>query len=335
MAGSADLFLEELKTLRKGRGVLALKIGGQVGPALRAFCGIARAEASESVRAKVTDRLADLARTLPDDLELAVRAGLALHPQAQQLFLSHRIQWLAEQLDRDERTARRRMDEGLHRLAEAAARHITAAHMPDEGWYVEEFYAVLRLDLPCAEAIERRRIIAERDGIDHIDAMITLPREDADSTTSHDLHVEVVYGATLIRTEHISRSRFRFVLELPTVLRAGDRHEYALLFRVPPRQLMRTHYVLVSPRRCDLFDLRVRFDRARPPVAVWRAAGVFYVGLDDMQSGGEMLTTDKAGEVHQQFRNLKPGFSYGILWKNPPPTRHSAGAPDPAFGRDY
>jgi hypothetical protein len=79
---------------------------------------------------------------------------------------------------------------------------------------------------------------------------------------------------------------------------------------------MRTHYMIVSPRRCDLFDLRVRFDPARPPVEVWQASGVFYVGLEDMQPGGERLAVDKAGEIHQQFHNLRPGFSYGVLWKN-------------------
>jgi hypothetical protein len=321
MAPTATQLLAELKTLRKGRGVYALKIRGQVGPALRALCGVTGADEPETVRAKVTDRLGGLAETLPADLQVAVRAGLALHPHAQQLFLSQRIQWLAEHLDRDERTARRRLDEGLHRLAEAAAGRGPRAGESLDGagdeWRVAEFHAVLRLDLPSPEVVERRRIVAERDGLDHIEASVTLPPATEVGAVPGPLLVEMLYGGTIVRQEKIAESRFSFRVELPGALRAGEEHEYAMVFRLPPDQPMRTHYLLVSPRRCDLFDVRVRFDRARLPRAVWRVSAVFYVGLGDVQPAGEELEPDRAGEVHQRFRNPKPGFSYGVLWADP------------------
>ncbi|HSV67221.1 MAG TPA: hypothetical protein VLJ59_15090 [Mycobacteriales bacterium] len=323
-APSTDLLIE-LKVLRKGRGLYAPKIDAQVGPALRTLCGIDGDDDAAVMRQKLVDRLSEFAQTLPPDLELAVTAALALHPDAHQLFLNERIRWLADRLGRDDRTARRRVDEGLDRLAEAAAagRGRVSPERPagggsmQEGWYVDECHALLRLDRPSPEAIERRVIVADRDGIDEIVAAITLPRHPAGRRGSHDLIVEVLYGATLVRKEHDTPSRFRFVLSLPTTLRAGERHEYMLVLRVPPDQPMRSHYVFTSPRRCDLFDLRIRFDPDRMPEDIWKVNGAFHRDIDDEEPVGDRLHPDSACEVHVQFRDLSPGFGYGAQWKNP------------------
>lgn len=322
MGCSANQLRDELRNLRKGRGVYALDVADKIGPALRTHCEIGPADETHTARAKVVDWLVRQARGLPDDLELAVLAGMAVHPQAQQLFLSQRIQWLAERLDRDQRTARRRLDEGVHRLAEAAATGIpaapAAAPTPGDGWYVAELRAVVRLDRPVPEALEFRRIVAERDGVDRLEAMLTLPREHPDPAAPHELAVEVIYGATVGVLERASPSTFRFVLELPGALRAGDSHEYALLFRIPPDQPMSSQYLIVPARRCDLFDLRIRFDRNRPPSALWRVADQLYVGREERLPDSPVLGPDKCGEIHEAFHGLRPGFSYGVSWRNEP-----------------
>jgi hypothetical protein len=321
MAASATELLDELKALRKGRGVHTGKISEHVGPGLREICGITTADGEEAVRRKLTNRLGALIRTLPDDLALAVQAALGLHAEAQHPFLGDRVQWLADQLKRDRRTARRRLDDGLVRLAQAAAGPATPApqqaNQNDDGWYVADFHALLRLDKPAPEAIERRAIVAERDGIDSIDALITLPRDPTDRSGGHDLLMEVLYGATLVRKEHNADSQFRFVLQLPRTLRVGERHEYAALFRVPDNQLMRSHYVHYSPRRCDLFDLRIRFHPDRRPEDIWRVNETFHRALDGPPAG-DRLTLDQVGELHLEFRGLRPGFGYGARWTEPP-----------------
>ena len=322
MAASASDLLDELKALRKGRGVPASRVGDHVGPGLRATCGITPEDGDESIRRKLTARLGTLISTLPDDLALAVRVALGLHPPARHQFLGDRVQWLADQMGRDRRTARRRMDDGLVRLAQAAASPVTPpappANRTDDGWYVKDFHALLRLDQPSPEAIERRGIVAERDGIDHIVALITLPKQPTERTGPHDLLMEVLYGATLVSKEHDTDSRFRYVLDLPRPLRAGERHEYGLLFRVPRNQLMRTHYVFTSPRRCDSFDLRIRFDRERLPERIWRVEELFHRDVDDRQPGKDLLTVDPVGELHLQFQDLKPGLGYGAQWTDLP-----------------
>jgi hypothetical protein len=127
----------------------------------------------------------------------------------------------------------------------------------------------------------------------------------------------VLFGATLLSKEHDTGSRFRYLLKLPRTLRAGERHEYGLLFRVPHNQLMRTHYVFISPRRCDLFDLRIRFDPDRRPDQIWRVNETFHRALDEAPAG-DQLTLDPAGELHLRFYDLRPGFGYGAKWTDPP-----------------
>jgi hypothetical protein len=321
MAASATELLEELKMLRKGRAVHAGRLGDHVGPGLRELSGITAADGEESIRAKLTSRLGALLEALPDDLALAVRAALGVQPDVQHPFLGDRVQWLADQLKRDRRTARRRMDDGLVRLAQAAAGPSMAPPQPvahtDDDWYVSDFHALLRLDQPSPEAQERRGIVAERDGIDSIEVLMTLPRDPTDRTGAHDLLMEVLYGATLIRKEHDADSRFRFLLQLPGTLRRGQRHEYGVLFRIPHNQAMRSHYVYTSPRRCDRFDLRIRFDPDRRPDQIWRVHEVFHRAIDGPPSG-EPISLDSVGELHLEFSGLRPGFGYGAQWTEPP-----------------
>jgi len=128
--------------------------------------------------------------------------------------------------------------------------------------------------------------------------------------------MEVVYGVTLVGEEHDSDSRFRFKLQLPTPLLAGQRHEYALLFWLPEGQPMRSHYLFTSPRRCDLFDLRIHFDRRSLPDQVWQVSAAFHREVDDARPSEKLLIPDRAGELHLQFHDLRPGFGYGAQWSH-------------------
>jgi len=111
-----------------------------------------------------------------------------------------------------------------------------------------------------------------------------------------------------------STDRFGFVLTLPRRLGQHDGHEFAMRFRIPVGQQMRPHYVCVSKHRCDLFDLRVRFDVGKPPKQIWRVADAFQLDVDDPIVHGETLSMDSAGEIHVQFRHLIPGLAYGARW---------------------
>lgn len=312
--GSAEL-ANELKALRKGRGLQAPKLADQVGPMLRKLCGITGTETSATMREKLSERLRNLAAALPDDLRLAVTIALALNPDTQQQFLQDRVQFLAEAQKRDVRTIRRRMDDGFELLAEIAMKPAEAqGRGTGLGWYTHRVESIVRLDKDTPECFERRTIVAEWDALDTIQTMLTLPKvADADEG-NHDLLFDMYFGATVRGVQRKTEDRFVAELGLPEQLQLGDRHEYGLVWKVPPDQLMRDHYALVPDRRCDEFHLRVRFDPNRMPSIAWRVAEVFHRDLDAKRPTETLLTVDKAGELNLSFQNLLPGHGYGAQW---------------------
>lgn len=150
-------------------------------------------------------------------------------------------------------------------------------HQPaglSDGWYAASFKALVRLDVDRAEATEQRTIVATNDGLSEIDISISIPRHSEDDSPTHGLEVELLHGGALGLQEHPHESFFRNVVTLPEPLKAGDRHEYAVRMRIPEGQPMATHYVFVPLRRCDYFELRIRFDVYKLPRVVWELSGV-------------------------------------------------------------
>ncbi|EME60098.1 hypothetical protein [Amycolatopsis decaplanina] len=321
MAADYTGLLDELRALRKGRGVFSAEITQRIGPTLRELCRIQPDDQAPEIREKLLRHLSDVAASLPADLRVAASAAVALHPAARHRFLTGRITWLAQRIGRDERTVRRRMDDGIAQLAEVAARCLSAPPPPPDNdqsdFHVEQFSAVLILDRGAPEALERRTIVAERDDLDQIVVALSLPTVSAAENRDRDLAAEVLYGGTLLRRRRPVGSRFEFVLTLPRPLRAGERHEYGMRYRIPEGQAMREHYVYTSPRRCGLFDLRVRFGLVDQPLRIWRVEEVFHRDLDEEAPTGDILLPDKAGELRVVFRDLLPGFGYGVQWTMP------------------
>ncbi len=296
MATSPNTLMDELKALRRGRGVQAPGIDRQVGPALREACGILESDGAEVVRDKLRTWVHSLVRAFPEDLRLAVTTPLALHDEAQHAFLAHRIQWLADRAERDSRTIRRRIDDGLTRLVEAASRytaHVTAT-TPD-GWHIQQLHVLLRLDGPVPACTERWTIAAERDGVDEIQWPVTARRGGGEFSGDHD--IRVVHGALLTNGG----------LRLPRALRAGETQEFSLDVRIPRIHPMRPVHQFRTSRRCDRFDLVVRFHPDRLPTEVH--------GIGDFT---EPPAVNPVGEVEMSFRDVVPGLDCGIRWASRP-----------------
>ncbi len=183
-----------------------------------------------------------------------------------------------------------------------------------DGWYVESFKALLRLDVEPIEAIEQRVVVASRDGVSELSTSICVPRHEKDVADTHRIEAELLHGGSLVLREQPYETFFRNVISLPQELRAGDRHEYAMRVRLPPDQPMAAHYVHVPFRRSDSFDLRVRFSPAKPPTVVWKVSGVPTTVIYERRPAGEILVPDRCGEVHVAFSDLRTGFGYGICW---------------------
>jgi hypothetical protein len=305
---SADTLAAELTQVRRGLGLYHPDLDRRLGPGLRDVCRVAGADPAD-VRSLVVTRLRDAASALPPELSLAMLVALGVHPATRSRHqLQERVDWLADAIHRDARTARRRMDQAGRMLAEQlVAGREQRRRRPSSGWYIESAHTAFVLDGGPPTAYERRVIVAEQDGLDQLVLSRTVPPTGERGEPT----VQILYGGRLSTREWDSATRMRLVLDLPAPLRAGDRHEYLLLVRA---REPRPYYVFFPVLRVERFELRVRFDRASPPARVWRVDDVFHRDLDEPAVHGERLTPDRAMEVRVEFADLAPGHGYGVRW---------------------
>jgi hypothetical protein len=184
-----------------------------------------------------------------------------------------------------------------------------------DGWYVESFSALLRVDGPQAEAVEHRVVVATVDDLRELATSISVPRHPDDAGAEHRIEAELLYGGSLELREQPYESYFRHVIALATPLQAGQRHEYELLLRVPAGQPMAPHYVYVPFCRSDYFELRVRFSPSRLPPSISVLAGAPPAVIHDRAANGPAVTPDRFGEVRVEFRDLQLGRGYGLRWQ--------------------
>ncbi|AXB45360.1 hypothetical protein [Amycolatopsis albispora] len=280
--------VRELRSLRKGRGVHAGRIGDRIGPNLRLMCGITGDDGPVTIREKLVCRLSDLAEQLPDDLRVSTVAAFGLTPEVRLPLYQDRIRWAATRIDRDARTVRRRVDDAIDQLAELVA---TIPSAPAGAWRTVELHVVVTLDSAYPEVLEHHRILVDQDGLHEVELASPL-------AVGHE--VDVLYGGTLLPN--------RLALALPEPLPAGSTHDFAVRFRLPRREALGS-YVVQEP--CDLFDLRVRFGRDQRPPHVWTLRDVRqHTGPER----GSPQPVDRAGDVHLRFRRLLPGLRYGARW---------------------
>ncbi|MFT7840985.1 hypothetical protein Q5530_33030 [Saccharothrix sp. BKS2] len=295
--------VRELKSLRKGRGVLAGGIGDRVGPVLRAACGVGDGDEPGTIRRKVSDRLSELAGQLPVDLRLPTLAAFAIDTEVRLPLYQDRVNWAAVRMDRDPRTVRRRVDEAINHLAElavAAPRDRSGGRTG--GWRTAELHAVLALDLPRPEVIERHRVVADRGDLRELPLAPPLPLD------RPDLDVRVLYGGTLV-------DRGAPTLALPAPVPEDHPHDFAISFRPPSADAVRSYLVYVPTKPCDLLDLRVRFGRTPVPPRVWALCGADRDEGAEPTDRGHPHPVDQAGEVHLSFRHLVPGTAHGVRWE--------------------
>lgn len=205
---------------------------------------------------------------------------------------------------------------GQRTADEPVAVGATRSVMPEaEDWYVESFNALLRLDTEPIEALEQRVIVATADGLSELATSVSVPRHPADAGQAHGLESELLHGGSLELREQPYESYFKNVIVLPRPLRKGERHHYALRFRIPAGQPIATHYVYVPYNRSDQFELRVRFNPRHPPRAIWALNGAPTAVIYERGPSHETLVPDRFGEVHVTFRTLRLALGYGVCWQ--------------------
>jgi hypothetical protein len=323
----------ELQALRRGYGLLG-DVTGRIGPLLRELATGTRHPAGAGnapeagadtalVRRRLEGKLPELAERLHKDLRLAILAALALHEQTRdEPTYERRKEWLAKQLGRDAtRTAERRINRAQDQLALEIAAELGAQRgrrlvIGDaDRWYIESFHADYMLDGGSPEAIEHRVIRSNVEGLNELAVSLDVPVDPGQPRLP--LNLQVISGGELALVEANTRTRTRYVIRLPHPLRAGERHEYKTRVQALPGGPMRDYYILRPERRCDHFDLRVRFDRGRLPAWVRRVEDedvYAYNTYDGVPPGGEQVGVDLTGEASAAFSDLRQHFGSGLQW---------------------
>lgn len=306
---------DELVRLRRGRGVMDGDLPGRLGPVLYSMAGIEPGGNVEDLRKRLIRFLEDLAAGLPDDLRTAFAAALALREDVRFRFLDERMEWLADRLQRDVRTARRRADEAI-RLVEATASSPASESGDYTDWHLIRLRALLLLDRAAPLAIEERTLVAGLDNLAEISIATSIPVPRGARSEEPVAKVEVLYGGSLIESSWPTATYLRYVIRLPQPLRYGQSHELGVSITTPCDQPFNPRYAIQPLRRCDEFDLRIRFGAAQSH-KVWRMAGLPRGMVDDFADPDALLRPDATGDIHLRYEHLQMGRVYGARWSAP------------------
>ncbi len=279
--------------------------GGQVGPGPNGP-GVDRAMVIRWLRRRLLH--------LPVDLTEAAKVFFGVHRVAQDRFLGERLDRLGHEWRCDRRTVRRRADEALVLIAEAAVRapdtfaspsvespttrtrfdtgtHFDTGMHFDAGmhfdgreeipafaagatWYTERLSALVLLDRDLPEVTERRTLVATADGVETVTLELSVPPGNDHRGRGRDLGAEVLYGGTLLSWDQPSPSYYRLRVALPRPLQAGERHDLDVVLRLVDGAPMAPHYMCVPLARLAEFEIQVRFSRRQV------AAGIEVFVLD-------------------------------------------------------
>jgi hypothetical protein len=305
----------QIRALRKGRGIHAHDLNRKIGPDLRELAASPDGDTAD-LRRVLASELRGLAAKLPEDLcrVIVTSLGLSEHTRQMPLF-GDRIAWLAEETRHNSRTILRWLDAAEQLLAEEIGSELRRRRSHQlaatDGWYLDEFRAVLSLDAPSPEAHERRRIVATREGLSQVRASIDIP-SGADEPAALD--AKVLCGGRLVRKADPVANRFEFFIELPRPLGAGETHEYEMIVRIPPGRTMRPHYIFTPEYQCNVFDLTVKFDLLQPPAWVRRVCAETVRVFDGGGRAGDLVGLDSAGEARMRVTNPEKYLGYGLQW---------------------
>ncbi len=315
-----EQFGAELAALRKGMGMRRPALMGRVGPGLRDVCGLDETATHTDARTALTTVLRRATEALPAPLDQVARVMLAIEPDYVEPTLTGRQNRLAAAMGVDPVTVRRRCDLALRLLgARLADGRSVVSPMSDDPYQSTEWYTIsssgtLRLDVTRPEVTCSLTVAALRDGLDGVELGVGVPRPRNEPRPRMGLDVEVQFGGDLMSSQQVSAEYFLYRVAFPRPLRRGETHTFGTVTRIPAGQQLAPHFVSWTRRRVDRLEVRVRFDRARLPRAVWGVNRARFSLSEADGPSGETLTVDAVGEVAVAYDRLVLGLGYGVAW---------------------
>lgn len=304
--------VEDLKMLRRGRGVQEPRMSARIGFALREACGVLPSDLPGVASEKLLRRLGEVVERLPPAQRDIARATFGFDGPADAKYTA-RLATHSKVIERDVRTTQRRADEVVDRIAELLGVDGPAPVRREEPpWHTVSLSVRLLLGQPEVEIFETRRIRSHQYGLAEIEHSMTVtPVNGVLPVVLPEHGIDVVSGGDVQSATRIARNRVAFRLRPPRVLDTADEHEFTLRVRL---ERMSPFYVCTPVYPCAHFDLQARFRPGRLPVRVWRIDGEFSMEADDPTPARPLLELDSTNEVHTVFNDLEPAKSYGIGW---------------------
>ncbi|MFD9716101.1 hypothetical protein [Streptomyces sp. NPDC059076] len=293
----------------------------RAGSALRYIAGVAAEDSPARQREKIKSCLQEWVSALPFDLSFYSRVALALDGSGAERF-ERRLRRIAVELDRDARTARRRVDEAFERLAEeamAAAVPLWPSR-PATPWHLESLKTLVLLGSQRAEVIEERRVVSHQDGlmdISHSSTFATLGME-SHAVDPRGIGITVLQGGTSSGSTWLSATRLGIRVRLPHALDAGRSHALTFRTSAPGGSALAPFYVCTPRLPCERFDLTVRFGGCPPPRRVWILEDELPLEAGDASLCRSAVEVDTVGEARAEFIDLEPNRSYGLGWELTP-----------------
>ncbi|MFE0421066.1 hypothetical protein [Streptomyces sp. NPDC058953] len=321
MEFSAAEVLSELKNLRRGFGVEDPHALARAGSALRYIAGVTVEDNPARQREKIKSCLQEWTCALPFDLSFYSRVALALDGSGTERF-ERRLRRIAVELDRDARTARRRVDEAFERLAEEAMAAVVSLRprRPETPWHLRSLKTLVLLGSQGAEVIEERHVVSHQDGLMDISHSSTFATAGMETPAADPggISITVLRGGTSPGSAWLSATRLGLRVRLPHALDAGRSHALTFRTSAPGGKALAPYYVCTPRMPCERFDLTVRFDGCPPPHRVWRLEDELPLEAGDASLRRSAVDVDAVGEAHATFTDLKPNRSYGLGWQLTP-----------------
>lgn len=315
-----DVLLQELRQLRKGRGVHHPSVSKHFGQELRTICGIADPAAPPSVlRAGLDHSINDLLSDEPEAMAV-MKAAVGLKPEGRLgdfNTLGKRVDWAASaKLFVGPRTAHDRVDQAFSLFVQSAV--ATAARLSgadaDPGFVLDDYCVRLLFCGDRPKFVERRKIRSARDGLSIVRLRRGVRSTPDGSTRARPFEIRVGRGGERLLGVEPGPSYLAYSVKLDKRLALGEAHELVVELVPSADQPMSPHYVVQPITSFRSFTIRARFDLRELPGRVWRVNGAPQAEIDIPRPDDELLVPDADGNVETTFLGISDGRSYGIAW---------------------
>ncbi len=296
----------DLAALHRGRGLRRPTI--EPGPALREALQLSQVEDPVAVRRRLVREFKAATASIAPDLRVVFLHACAI--SCQDATLRDRLARVAEVIDRDQRTVRRRLVQANLGVA-GYLQHRARDPSSTEPLRVESMRSIMDLRGPAPVQTTYRTVRAAQPGITSFRDRFGIPHPPGRPL---EPQLRVVAGGELEVLEQQSASVWGLQVRLDHVLDAEELHEIGIEVTIPDRDLIRPYTVAVPLGPTRAFTATVHFGEPPAATRAWAVDGLLPAALDDGVPTSRTFDPETTPDVTVDFTRLQLGLAYGLAW---------------------